>query len=64
MVSFSIFTSSSDKPIVVDTLKAAIVTACTIIGEGATVLRIVGAQGLIMEQADVELECARRGELE
>ena len=64
MASFSIFTSSSDEAIVVETLQAAIVMACQFIGEGRTVLRIEGTQGLIMEQADVELECVRRSQLE
>ena len=60
MASFLIFTSSSDDAIVVETLQAAIVTACKLVSEGTTVLRIVGTQGLILEQADVELEFARR----
>jgi hypothetical protein len=63
MASFAIFTSSSDDAIVVETLQAAIAMACQLIGEGRTVLRIVGTHGLIMEQADVELECARRSRL-
>jgi hypothetical protein len=60
-LSFSIFTASQDEAILADTLGAAIATACKIINAGGTVLRIVGSQGLVMEQADVKLECARRG---
>jgi hypothetical protein len=43
-----------------DSMEAAIATACKLIMGGATVHRINGADGFVMEHGDIEIECLRR----
>jgi hypothetical protein len=41
-------------------LGEAIDTACQLIAHGRSVWRIKGSEGLTLERADIEMECARR----
>jgi hypothetical protein len=43
-----------------DSMEAAIATACKLIKSGATVHRINGADGFMMERSDIEIEYLRR----
>ena len=43
-----------------DSMEAAIATACNLIKGGATVHRINGANGFMMEHSDIEIEYLRR----
>jgi hypothetical protein len=43
-----------------DSMEAAIATACKLIKGGATVHRINGVDGFMMEHSDIEIEYVRR----
>ena len=47
-------------PVNSDSMGAAINAACTLIGDGVTVVRIKGPNGFTMERTDIEIECLRR----
>ena len=60
MAIYSIYCSGSPNPVTLESMGASIKSACEMIQGGKLVLRIVGSEGFLMEQSDIETEYQRR----
>jgi hypothetical protein len=60
VATYSVFRSTVPMLENCDSMEAAIATACKLIKGGATVHRINGVDGFMMEHSDIEIEYVRR----
>lgn len=61
-MTYSIFCVNVPIPVKCDSMAAAIITACKLMNDGASVCHIMSSDGFMMERRDIEIECLRRRE--